>query len=351
VLADTLLFVNEHGETLGDALTQHGAERAAQAVRRLIGVPAVVIGDADGALGWAGCHAERARAVAAAASSLLATGRPNVAALERWDDVEQRETVAVPIVVDGVVAGTLSSLVGHADDSTLRMLTEAGRLVSREVELAELVGARARLAGAQLAALRAQMSPHFLYNALTAIATVVHTDPDRAAELVLRFARFTRYRLSDHAALVPLATELEATDTYLELERARFGDRLSVRLDIAPEVLSVGIPSLTIQPLVENALRHGLERRSGPAHLTIRAVDEGAAAVISVDDDGVGADAAVVAEHLNNGSCEDHLGLTNVDERMRMAFGPAFGLIVETAPGAGMRVTVRVPKSHVRCSP
>jgi two-component system, LytTR family, sensor kinase len=346
-LAELLAAINEHAETFGDALTAHGAERAAVTLRRLLAIDGIAICDTDRVLG--ACRGlVDVRDLFTTAAPVLSTARPHVATLPWTDASMQREAVSVPLVVDGVVAGALTGIVDHATDTTLHLLTEAARLVAREVELAELAATRARLAGAQLAALRAQMSPHFLYNALTAIATLVPTDPEQASDLVLRFARFTRYRLSDHAALVPLATELEATDTYLALERARFGDRLRVRIEIAPETLGVAVPSLTIQPLVENALRHGLERRAGPAHLSIRAVDDGADVTILVDDDGIGADASVVEDHLNNGSCEDHVGLGNVDERMRMAFGPGYGLVVETAPGAGMRVTVRVPKAHVR---
>jgi two-component system, LytTR family, sensor kinase len=113
-------------------------------------------------------------------------------------------------------------------------------------------------------------------------------------------------------------------------------------------VLSVAVPSLTIQPLVENALRHGLEVRPGPARLSIRVDDGGADAIVTVDDDGVGADASDVEAKLNAHDDADHIGLANVDERLRLAFGPQYGLVVDTAPGVGMRVTMRLPKTQVR---
>ena len=166
-------------------------------------------------------------------------------------------------------------------------------------------------------ALRAQISPHFIYNSLTAIASFIRTDPDRARELVLEFADFTRYSFRRHGDFTTLAEELRCIDRYLLLERARFGDRLQVSLRIAPEVLSTVIPFLSLQPLVENAVRHGLEAKEGAGHITITANDAGA----DRRDDhrgrrrghGPGAAAGVLAGHGDG----EHVGLRNVDARLR----------------------------------
>jgi two-component system LytT family sensor kinase len=220
------------------------------------------------------------------------------------------------------------------------------------------------VARAEVRALRAQISPHFIYNALTAIASFVRTDPERARELILEFAEFTRYSFRAHGEFTTLAEELRSIDRYLTIERARFGDRLQVRLQIAPEVLPVGLPFLCLQPLVENAVRHGLSRKPGVGMVSIEARDAGAECHITVEDDGVGIDPAV----LLAGIAEDgggrggrtgpdgtarggedagqHVGLSNVDERLRAVFGDQFGLVVETGVGAGTKVSMRVPKFH-----
>ena len=138
-----------------------------------------------------------------------------------------------------------------------------------QLALAELDSSRARLARAEVRALRAQISPHFVYNALTAIASFVRTDPERARELILEFAEFTRYSFRAHGEFTTLAEELRSIDRYLTIERARFGDRLQVRLQIAPEVLPVALPFLCLQPLVENAVRHGLSRKPGVGTVSI----------------------------------------------------------------------------------
>ena len=128
------------------------------------------------------------------------------------------------------------------------------------------------------------------------------------------------------------------------LEKARFGDRLQVTLRIAPEVLPVVVPFLCLQPLVENAVRHGLEDKDGPGRITIIGEDHDAECVISVEDDGVGEDPERVRRALAGDPAMDSVGLGNVDERLRSTFGDEYGLVVETGPGAGTRVVVTVPK-------
>jgi two-component system LytT family sensor kinase len=192
-------------------------------------------------------------------------------------------------------------------------------------------------------ALRAQISPHFVYNALTTIASFVRTDPERARELLLEFADFTRYSFRTHGEFTTLAEELRSIDRYLTLERARFGDRLEVRLQIAPEVLPVAVPFLGVQPLVENAVRHGLAAKTGVGTVSIVAEDAGTACLISVEDDGVGMDPEVLRRQAEEGG---HVGLGNIDDRLRSVFGDEFGLVVETAPGAGTKVSMRIPKFH-----
>jgi two-component system, LytTR family, sensor kinase len=348
VLVDVLDLLNRSAEALGDALVPGRAADAARQLRRLIDTPALAITDLAHVLACDGAAATDPIVLMRLVAPALVGVRSRVVVLEGMLQPDHRRGVVVPLVVDGSIVGSLLVVGSETDGGLVRTAEQVGTLVSRQVELAELHAAKARLAGAQLTALRAQMSPHFLFNALTAIASVVPDDPQRGNELLLRFAQFTRYRLRSQTAFVTLADEMEATDTYLELERARFGDRLQVSISVSPEVLSVAVPSLTIQPLVENALRHGLEARPGPARLSIRVDDGGADAVVTIDDDGVGADPHDVEAKLNSHDDADHLGLANVDERLRLAFGPQHGLVVDTAPGAGMRVTMRLPKTNVR---
>ncbi|MBX7433401.1 histidine kinase [Mycobacterium sp. Y57] len=229
---------------------------------------------------------------------------------------------------------------------------EVARYAASQVELAELDASRARLDRAEVLALRAQISPHFIYNALNTIASFVRTDPDRARELILEFADFTRYSFRAAGQYTTLAEELRNIDRYLTLERARFGTALKVTLQVAPEVLNVVVPFLALQPLVENAVRHGFAGR-GSGSIELIARDEGSDCVITVEDDGVGMDPDALragpSDALSDGAPvtegdSAHVGLTNVDHRLRAAFGNDYGLVVETALGAGTKVVMRVPK-------
>jgi two-component system LytT family sensor kinase len=201
---------------------------------------------------------------------------------------------------------------------------------------------------AEVRALRAQISPHFIYNSLTTIASFVRTDPERARELLLDFADFTRYSFRRHGEFTTLAEELRSIDRYLTLERARFGDQLRVTLRIAPEVLPVAVPFLCLQPLVENAVRHGLEGKDGVGRISIIAEDAGAECLISVEDDGIGMDPERLRRILSGDPDERSgaggVGLANVDERLRQVYGDEYGLVVETARGAGAKINIRLPK-------
>ncbi len=191
-------------------------------------------------------------------------------------------------------------------------------------------------------ALRAQISPHFVYNSLGAIASFVRTDPDRARDLLLEFADFTRYSFREHGEFTTLAEELRSIERYLLLEQARFGDRLRVTLQVAPEVLGVSVPFLCLQPLVENAVQHGLRpgRAGSPSRRATPTGSAGSRSRTTAPGRTPSGSAAVLAGEAGG----DSVGLANVDERLRTAFGDEHGLVVETAPGAGTRVTVRVPK-------
>lgn len=206
-----------------------------------------------------------------------------------------------------------------------------------------------RTARAELRALRAQISPHFTFNALSAIAATLRFDPDRARDLLLSFADYTRYSFGRHGDYTTLAEELRAVETYLALERARFGDRLRTQVLVPPELLGVAMPFLIVQPLVENAVRHGIEATAGGGTVSLFAYDESDHVRIELEDDGPGMDpvllearlSGLVAEGVDSG-----FGMRSVDERLRAVYGDSYGLVVETAPGAGTKIVLRLPKYH-----
>ena len=330
---------------LREGLTPTAAVRSAGHLRPLLGTPAVSLVDTEQLLAWSGAGAHHASAARELAADALATGRPTVASTSCADpECPVRAAVVAPLLVEGRVVGALTAYAPTATASFVRAVGEVARWVSSQLELAVLDESRAHLAEAKVQALRAQISPHFVYNALTAIASFVRTDPSRARELLLEFADFTRYSSRTHGEFTTLAEELRSIDRYLLLERARFGDRLQVVLRVAPEVLPVAVPYLCLQPLVENAVKHGLEAGRGECTVTDGAEDDGAQCRISVEDDGAGSDPERVRAVLAGTDTSDSMGLANIDARLRAVYGADYGVVVETAIGAGTKVTLRVPK-------
>ncbi|MCW2758346.1 MAG: signal transduction histidine kinase, LytS [Nocardioidaceae bacterium] len=342
----TLHTASLAGPPLRLGLTEASAARAIRHLHTLLSAPAVALTDGTTVLAWDGGDAHHHAHSAAIAQRVVAT--PTTTVVGRADlpcdrpSCEVRRGVAVPLVVEDRVVGTLQVFGTDTSAALLRATEEVGTWVSGQLALAELDATRTRSAEAEVRALRAQISPHFIYNSLSAIASFVRTDPDRARELLLEFADFTRYSFRQHGAFTTLAEELRSIERYLMLEQARFGDRLTVTLRVAPEVLPVSVPFLCLQPLVENAVRHGLEGKAGGGTITIIARDVDRECVITVEDDGAGEDPERVRRALAGEG--DSVGLGNVDERLRTAFGDDHGLVVETAPDAGTKVTVRVPK-------
>ena len=333
---------------LSDGLTPDAAEKAGRHLLSILGARAVAICDGAGLLGWTGPGEHHGPDAHAHASATRTSGTTSVLGADvvtcSDPDCPIRSAVIAPLLADGKVVGTLTAYAPTASAGLARATGELARWVSSELDLAELGRTRTRAMEAELRALRAQISPHFIYNSLGAIASFVRTDPERARELLLEFADFTRYALRRGGSFTTLAEELRNVERYLVLEQARFGERLQVSLLIAPEVLPVRVPYLAVQPLVENAVRHGLASKEGVGHVTITASDQGGMAEISIDDDGVGSDPEQVQRVLDGQSAADSVGLGNVDARLRQVYGDEFGLVVETAVGAGTRVSFRVPK-------
>lgn len=206
------------------------------------------------------------------------------------------------------------------------------RLVGEQEQLRELA------LSAQLAALRAQLNPHFLFNSLNSIAELVRTDPERAEECIERLAEILRYVLRrTQIDLVPLAEELRIAQAYLEIEKARFGDALRVETHVDDAVRSVLLPGLLLQPLIENAVKHGISQKIGGGRIIIEAGMDNGDLRISVSDTGVGM--ASTATPFDRG-----VGLRNLRERLTRRYGPAYEPTIRSTAGEGTSITVRVPR-------
>lgn len=345
----TLHAASRAGQHLRTGLNPAGAAKASKQLRTLLGCDALAITDTSGVLAWDGAAEELKPRLMELAADVLAGGRTAVLqARDLGPDMASNRFGAViaPVRAGSRVVGAVAAFAPSPGSGLVRATDEVADWVAVQVELAELDASRTLLMEAEVRALRAQISPHFIYNSLNAIASFINTDPQRARELVVEFADFTRYSFRRHGDFTTLAEELRCIDRYLLLERARFGERVQVSLRVAPEVLSTVIPFLSLQPLVENAVRHGLEAKEGAGHITIAANDAGAFAEVTIEDDGVGMDPAELQSMLAGHRDGDHVGLRNVDARLRQVYGDQHGLVIETAKGEGTLITMRVPKNQ-----
>jgi two-component system LytT family sensor kinase len=257
-----------------------------------------------------------------------------------------RSAVLAPLVVQGKRVGTLILFyksVGRPSHSELRVVQEAASLVAAQIELSVVSEQEERLAQAELRALRAQISPHFIYNALAAVAGDIHARPDEARELLTDFAEFTRYLFRDGRSYVTLGEEIDHVERYLRLEQARFRE-LKVTIDVPAEARSTVVPAMSLQPLVENAVRHGVERRAGRGSVAITASVNDGDIELHVSDDGVGIEPERVPDVLAGAG--GGIGVSNVDSRLRATFGERYALRIESKLGAGTTTVMTVP--HLR---
>jgi two-component system LytT family sensor kinase len=312
---------------LRDGPTGPGVAGAVRALRRMLDADAVALGGLTGALVWAGRPDPAADVLAQRA-------------LHGDTRVTDGGLVAVPVHARSEMAGVLV-VAGPVPAGSVR---EVALWLGEALERARLEASAQVAEQAELRALRAEISPHFVYNSLTAIASFVSSDPERAHDLVLDFAAYTRHSLARHGDHTTVAGEFQAIEAYLALARAVLGERLRVLLRIAPEVLPVALPYLALQPLVENAVRHGVELPGGSGLVQVTGEADGTECVITVEDDGPGMDPEYAAAVLAGRGPPGHLGLVNVDRRLRTVYGAGYGLVLETAPGAGTRVVVRLPR-------
>jgi two-component system, LytTR family, sensor kinase len=329
-------------------LTAQTAQKAAPHLRALTGASLLAIADREALLAVEGPLGRRFNA-GEAIGTLFTPGPDDRVHVEPRIDLRERgigAAVVAPLIVRGDRIGSLAAFYEserRIRPEETRTVGEAATLVAAQVELASIEEQEERLARAELGALRAQISPHFVYNALSAVASYIHTQPDQARELLTEFAEFIRYAFARDRSYVTLADELRYVEKYLRLERARFGERLEVQLEVSPEILPVMVPVLSLQPLVENSIRHGVEAGSG-CRVEIVGEDLGADARISVIDDGAGMDRSQVRAAI--AGLRGGIGVSNVHRRLQSTFGSDYGIEIESEPGRGTRVELTVPKSH-----
>jgi two-component system LytT family sensor kinase len=196
---------------------------------------------------------------------------------------------------------------------------------------------------ARMEALQNQVNPHFLFNTLNSISSLVRFDPDKAREVIFKLATILRRLLNSSEAFAPLREEFEFIDNYLDIEVVRFGrDKLRVVKELDPQSLDVLVPSMLLQPLVENSIKHGLASKVDGGSIYLRSRLGAKQLIIEVEDDGVGMGAAQLVERPD-GLGGTGIGMANVAERLKVLYGDTAKMTIDSQGGKGTLIRLRVP--------
>jgi two-component system, LytTR family, sensor kinase len=333
---------------LRKGLTARNAERAVPHLRALTGAAAIALADTRAVLAIDGEGRDQVRPGDLLSRLLERAGDNRLHIVPRLVSSDPtcplRSAVLAPLLAQGKRIGTLIAFyrsVGRPSHHELRVVQEAASLVSAQVELSLVSAQEERVAQAELRALRAQISPHFIYNALAAVAGDIHARPEEARDLLTDFAEFTRYLFRDGRSYVTLGEEIDHVERYLRLEQARFRDGLHVTVDVPAETRGTVVPAMSVQPLVENAVRHGVERRAGRGRVAISARVVGGDVELRVSDDGIGIEPHRLEAVLAGAG--GGIGVSNVDSRLRATFGERYALRIESDLGEGTTAVMTVP--------
>lgn len=244
-----------------------------------------------------------------------------------------KSAIIIPLKVENKVTGTLKIYYKTPNKVTYTVQALAvglSQIISTLMEVSRVEEMKQMAGKAELKALQTQINPHFLFNALNAIASSIRLDPNRARELIINLSEYLRFNLELNSEFIDIHSELKQVQAYIEIEKARFGDKLSVNYDI--DDVKVQIPSLILQPLVENAIVHGILKKKSNGHLRISVKDAGDRVHFCVEDDGVGIDQAVLEHLAEDKALQNKIGLYNVHKRLKLIYGSGL-MIQHLTPG------------------
>ena len=258
-------------------------------------------------------------------------------------DSHFKRIIVAPLVKNGVTMGTIGLMdrkFKEKLETDIEFIQGLASLFSTQLALAEIDYQRKLLEQAELKALQYQINPHFLFNALNTISAYCRENPERARSLLLAMASYFRNTLSTHRDKVDIHEEIEHVLSYLEIEKARFEDRLEIVVDVSPK-MHFQVPNFIIQPLVENAIKHGMKNR---LKVVIRVLELKKVYHVIVEDDGNGIDAEIIDKLYQNLSDQDKIGLANTHQRLRRLYPNNRGLIIESVPFEHTQILMEIPK-------
>jgi two-component system LytT family sensor kinase len=323
------------------------AEMAAR-VREETGVGGVAVTDTERIMGFVGIGADHhrpggdissplTRQAIASGSVVFADGVHQTYQCALSAKCPIHSALIVPLQVDGTVIGTVQLFESrsHRFLNMNRMLGEGiGDLLSSQLLIARYQEQKNLLVLGELKLLQAQVNPHFLFNSLNTIMAVIRKDANRGRELVYHLSNYFRKNLKRSSPFSSLEEELEHIRAYLEIEKARY-EGLVVEIDVPPALMHIQVPTFTLQPLLENAIKHGISEMLSPGVARIRATQEDGTVRIDVED--------TAGTYEESGRAKDGLGLQIVEKRIRSVLGAGSRLEIFCIPNELTRVTIRMP--------
>jgi len=336
---------------LRTGLNGRSAEITAEIIRNAARVDAVAITDREKLLSAKGIghthHAQQEELCAQVAKAVLTENevvyRDKDLAFPR--SLRVKSVIAAPLHHQNQAIGTLQFYYKSASLKTsqtnLKLVDGLAKLLSVQIELAEIEHHTKMRQQAEVNALQAQINPHFLFNTLGTIMSYCRTDPELARSLLGHLSDIFRRNLKNKGNFHSLQEELDGIRSYLEIEKVRFANRLKVNMEMDESLLERKLPILTLQPIVENAIHHGLFPKISDCLLTIRVEPAGDEVKISIEDNGVGISEERLDEIENSRS--KGIGLANVHQRLQSIYGNEYGLQIRSKPGAGTIVTFTAP--------
>lgn len=338
---------------LRQGLNEASAARTAHIIRELTGIDSVSITDTRNVLAFVGAGDDHHKAgePIMTQSTRKAIREKRLVVLYTPEDrgcpvanCQLKSGVAAPLFSQsGEVAGTIKLSRTENNSVTafdIRLADGLAHLLSVQIQLAEIDNQKRMREKAEFKALQAQINPHFLYNTLNTIMSFCRTSPDTARTLLAHLATLMQRCFDNRTEFISLKNELDGVSAYLEIAKVRFGDRLSVEIDIDPSLQEINIPPLIMQPLVENALEHGLFPKMSDCRLSISAKLTTQGVILCIADNGVGIPAKKLAGLMSE---SDRIGVKNVAQRLQSLYGEKYGLSLNSTPGSGTRAIVRIP--------
>ena len=354
-------IANETLAHLRSGLNFDSAQATARIIHNRLSIPAVAITNQDTVLAHIGIgddhHLQGQPIRTEATRQVTHTGVPLFLHSKRSircsdPNCPFTAAIVVPLKKNTEIIGTLKfygTKDSNLDAISFEIANGLGNLFATQLELEDIQVQAQLLAHAEIRRLQAQINPHFLFNSLNTIASFCRTNAERARELILDLSVYMRKNLDSSRGFIPLQDELEQVDSFLAIVQARFGDRIRVRQELEEGVSEWPIPSLIIQPLVENAVKHGLAGMEDGGTVTVRISKKNDLLHVSVEDDGIGMPKERLDELLAGGSLQPRddgtgIGVRNCNKRLKQLYGQENQLIIESRPGQGTRIAFAIPR-------